>query len=322
MPVFAADGAAAFTDVSNKHPAYQAITYLHDKGLIAGYPDGTFKPNQQVDRAAAIKMVLAGKVTDADAKALANPGYSDVAKDAWYAGYAAKAVQLGIIDGPSASPAFNGGRPVILAEFLKVLELAQGMDPKSYGEIMLPFAGDVTDAKAWYYPYVRLGMASSLLQVDAQGLLHPDKKLTRGDVAQYVYYLLMYKESRRTQALLSLAETELSGNVIPNLSAQGLQSAKMAHTRALLAARGALASRPDAAIVKGAVKVTEGFGAIVDAYDAGVGGRPDDVLTATGKAWKLAEEAKSFSPSLAEIAGQMEQIAHNMAEEARSLKAK
>ncbi len=313
---------SSFSDVSKNHPAYQAILYLRDQGLIKGYADGTFKPNQEVDRAAAVKMILAGRITEEQVKGILNPGFTDVPADAWYAGYIAKATEFGIIDPPTKNPAFNGGRSVVLAEFLKILLLAQQVDVSAYSEIKLPFSPDVSDTGAWFYPYVRVALASSLLQVDTKGMLHPAKKLTRGDVALTVYHLLMYKANRRTQALLSLTETELSSNVLSNLSPQGLPFAKMARARALLAVRGALTSRPDSQIVKGAVKVTEGFGALVEAYEAGSAGRSDDAISLAGKAYQLAIQSKEFSPSLEPIATSMQTIAHDMAEEARKLKTK
>ncbi len=320
VPAVAAQGVAPFADVPASHPAYQAIQYLHEQGILQGYADNTFKPNAQVDRAAAVKMVLAGRITDEEVESLQNPGFTDIPADAWYDGYVAKAVALHVIDGPDKSSTFKGSTPVVLGAFLKIAELAQGMDPNSFSEIQLPLASDVSDVHAWFYPYVRLGIASSLLQVDKNGLLHPDATLTRADVATYVYRLLMYKENRRTQALLSLTETELAGNVIANLNPEGLASAKMAQARALVAARGALASKPDNTLVKGAVKVTEGFGALVNAYEAGVAGNIDQVLVLAGKAYELAAQAKTFSASLTEIADNMQGIAHNMAEEARALK--
>ena len=321
MPVrAAAQGTAPFTDVPASHPAYAAIMYLREQGILQGYSDNTFRPNAKVERAAAVKMVLAGRITEEEAASLQNPGFSDIPADAWYDGYVAKAVALGVIDGPQKSPAFNGSKLVTLDAFLKIVELAQGMDPNSYGEIQLPLASDVSDVRAWFYPYMRLAVATSMVQVDTNGLLHPGATLTRADVAMYVHRLLMYKQNRRTQALLSQTETELAGNVIANLNPEGLSAAKMAQARALVSARGALASKPDNTLVKGAVKVTEGFGALVNAYEAGVAGRIDDVITLAGKAYELAAQAKTFSASLTEIATNMQEIAHNMANEARALK--
>lgn len=322
IPSMYAQDSAPFSDVPRSSTAFEAITYLHAQGMLKGYADGTFRPAQEVDRAAAVKMILAGRVTDEQAAALPHPGFSDIPADAWYRGYAAKAVELHIIDGPSKVSTFNGSRPVVLAEFLKVLLLAQGMNPLSYSEIQSPLTTDVSDAQAWFYPFMRLSLATGLVQIDTRGQLRPDRKLTRGDVALLVYHLLMYKENRRTQALLSVAETELSGNLLNQLNPQGLPLARMSSTRALLAVRGALASRPDNPMVKGAVKITEGFGNLVSAYEAGLSGRPDEAIALAGQAYHLAEQAVKFSPELRTIATNMETIAHRMGEEGRAMKAK
>src|SRR5689334_5062568 len=37
------DDCSLFTEVNSKHWAYQAITALQQRGIITGYPDGTFK---------------------------------------------------------------------------------------------------------------------------------------------------------------------------------------------------------------------------------------------------------------------------------------
>jgi hypothetical protein len=39
-----------FRDLSTTHPAYAAITYLHDRGVIHGYADGTFRPDRHLSR--------------------------------------------------------------------------------------------------------------------------------------------------------------------------------------------------------------------------------------------------------------------------------
>ena len=40
-----------FKDVTEKHWAYKAIDELAEKGVINGYPDGTFKPDMPISRA-------------------------------------------------------------------------------------------------------------------------------------------------------------------------------------------------------------------------------------------------------------------------------
>ena len=46
-----------FTDISERNWYYRPILIGVNKGFIAGYPDGTFKPNQYITRAEACKIV-------------------------------------------------------------------------------------------------------------------------------------------------------------------------------------------------------------------------------------------------------------------------
>ncbi|MEK4712021.1 S-layer homology domain-containing protein [Sporosarcina sp. FSL K6-5500] len=50
--------AAAFRDVSKNHSNYKDIEYLAGKGVISGYPDGTFKPNEPVTNRQAAAMLV------------------------------------------------------------------------------------------------------------------------------------------------------------------------------------------------------------------------------------------------------------------------
>ena len=48
---------AIFTDVSRELWAYEAISVLCTKNIIAGYEDGTFKPNNNITRAEAAALI-------------------------------------------------------------------------------------------------------------------------------------------------------------------------------------------------------------------------------------------------------------------------
>ena len=168
---------------------------------------------------------------------------------------------------------------------------------------------------------MRYALASSIMTVNTSGQLEPARELTRADIAVFLYRFVMYQQSRRTQALLSETENEIV-NVLQQLDAKDINQATYASARALVAARGALTSKPDEPLVKGALKTAEGFQLLVQAYAAGTAGKLDDVITLTKKAWTTADEARTFSPSLATLATQMQTIAKNMADNARALQAK
>lgn len=321
VPVSFAQTESSFSDVPAAHRAFDAIAFLQSKGILQGYGDGTFRPNQSVNRAEATKIIVSTLMEIEEVEKYNETVYTDISNDAWYKPYVEAARQkLNIIDGPPKATSFNGSRTVNKAEFLKIMLLANGENPQtSYSEFIFPLASDVQHADEWFYPYMRLGIASSMILISPDGMLSPGAQLTRGDVAVMMYHYLMFKQGRRAQALLSEAENEIV-NLLQLLEANNIEQAHYASARSLLAARGALASRPDEDVVKAAVKVSEGFRILVSAYQAGAEGRLDDAIQLSSDAWHLAEKARSFSPELDSLATQMQTIAKNMADEARGLK--
>lgn len=315
--------APSFSDVPENHPAFNAVEFLKLAGILQGYQDGTFKPENKVNRAEALKIIV-GSVAKADDLAVfrSQTVYTDIPADAWYLSHVEYARQtMGIIDGPPKKTAFRGADSVKLAEFLKMLLLGRKVDPAaSFSDLKGTLATDVpTDA--WHYPYMRYALAASMIMATEQGLLEPGKDLARGELAMILFRLEMYDQHRRTQALLDETEGEIM-KVLEALENKNPARAMLASNRSLVAARGALASKPDEAIVKGAVKTAEGFQTLVHAYQAGVDGRLEAVLQLTSDAWHLAEKAKAFSPSLDALATQMQTIAKGMADEARALQKK
>lgn len=314
--------AATFKDVPANHPAFAAVEYLKSKNIIAGYADGTFKPDAKVNRAEALKIIVAPYVSQEVLATATVSVYGDVPSGAWFLPYVEAGRQmLGIIDGPPAKPNFLPTNNVTKSEFLKMLLIANKVDPvTTLGEIRGGLAADVTDPTQWYYPHIRFAVASSMTMVDEGGNLNPAQELTRAQVALLLYRLEMFKQGRRTQALLSEAETEIL-NVLALFENKDVVNAEYAATRSTVAARGALISAPDEAIVKGAVKISEGFQALVGSYKAGLTGDLDGTITLSGVAWNNATKAVEFSPGLKPIADQMQAIAKSLADEARAMKA-
>ncbi|WP_033540986.1 S-layer homology domain-containing protein [Planococcus sp. CAU13] len=85
-----------FDDVPGNHEFAFEIAYLHEAGIITGYPNGTFKPTDPVTRAHAVVMI--GRALDLN-DASRSTGFRDVAPNHPYSGYIASAVEEGIIKG-------------------------------------------------------------------------------------------------------------------------------------------------------------------------------------------------------------------------------
>ena len=306
--------AQSFSDVSESHPAYEAIEALKDAGVLQGYDDGTFKPSKSVNRAEAVKMIAAPLLTvDLLAQAKTTV-YDDVPEGVWYLPYIEWARQVfEFIDGPPKKTSFYGGNTVILVEFLKMLQLANGVDPNNFNaEVRLPLANDVTNVDEWYYPYMRYALSASMLSVDEEVRLYPGKNLTRADTAMLLYHFLLYQRQGRTQELLN--QTESNIGITLQAWGQGLPSeAEYASARALLTARGAHVNKPDDPVTNSALTVATAFRSLVRGYRAGIDKDYAEAERLAGEAWDLADQVE------VPIAEQIRTLSKTMAESAREL---
>ncbi|MFA5829615.1 MAG: S-layer homology domain-containing protein [Candidatus Gracilibacteria bacterium] len=188
--VFAIDTGTGFSDVPKTNPYYTEIMFLQAKGIISGYPDGTFKPNRIVNRAEALKIILgASKIQGQPAiDSGSNADFKDV-KDwnAWYYPYLNKATALGIISGyPDGT--FKPEQTVNLVENLKMLIKAGNVDVSHVAVPENPYTDAFTNQ--WYTQYVQYGKNLEWLIPDSQNSIFPNQGMTRGKLAQLIYNAL------------------------------------------------------------------------------------------------------------------------------------
>lgn len=48
---------ASFTDVSSDYHLYDSINWLQEQGVVVGYSDGTYRPDDDVNRVEFLKML-------------------------------------------------------------------------------------------------------------------------------------------------------------------------------------------------------------------------------------------------------------------------
>lgn len=306
---------AAFTDVPKSHFAAEAINYLSERGILNGYKDGTFQPDKKVTRAEAVKIIAAQFIESAPPAR--DPGFQDVPKEAWYFSSVAWAVaQRGVVDGPPKNLNFHPARAVTKSEFLKMLFAGNGVDMKSFGDIILAISSDVTDGKAWYYPVLRYAVATTTTVVSDAGLIGPNRDLTRGDVALLLHRFLLFRNGQRVQDALTQTKEEVEA-IITALSKGDVREAEYASARAILISRGALLAAPDEPVVKVAVKISEGYRALTRAYRASLSGDTDTVAKLASDAAYLAKQAREIDPGSTGLADTLEQHAKSFAKQAR-----
>jgi hypothetical protein len=306
----------SFSDVPSG-PVLEAVEFLKTEGMVSGYADGTFRPRDAVNRAEALKLIMGPLVKKDILSQLTTTSFDDVPKGQWYLPYVEAARQNGIVDGPPKRTSFLGSDPVRKMEFIKMLLLAYRIDPNAFSEIRLPLADDVTDPTTWYYPFLRYAFTTSMVSIGPDGMLNPSKELTRGDTALILSAFLRYRSGERTSTLLMEAQEEFSSTV-EQLENNDLTQAEFASARALLAARGAHASRPNDPTTQGTLKMAESLRALIRGLRAGVKKDYPESIRLAGDAWNLAARARELNSDLALLSTIAQTKAKSLADEGRA----
>jgi len=171
-----------FSDVTSQTLEGEAANALAEKGIIGGFPDGSFRGSQPVNRAEAAKFLLMSRLGVKNS-ALNNGRFTDVLEGEWYVKYIVTAADLGIIDGYKDGT-FRPANTVNTAEFLKMLtgafDLPQNIE---HGFSDVP-------SDAWFARYAGGADAFNLFPGGSEGKLQPEKLLTRGEVSIAIYRIL------------------------------------------------------------------------------------------------------------------------------------
>lgn len=160
----------AFSDLKGSY-AQTEILRLVEAGIVSGYEDGTFRPEQAVTRAALAKILVLSLQLAEEPEAASE--FEDVPEDAWYRGYAGALVKAGITQGASAT-AFSPNDPVTREQMAVFFIRAFGLEDKANKTALeMPFA-DIDQVSDWARPYVALAYHMGFIQ----GISHADGTLS------------------------------------------------------------------------------------------------------------------------------------------------
>ncbi len=170
------------SDISG-HWAEDYIIQLVTDGVVEGYDDNTFLPDNPVNRAEFLKMVL-GALSFEIPDSISSSAFSDVPTDAWYAPYTQTAYEERIAEGYDDGT-FGSSSYINRAEAVKILLEAAGTDVTSD---LLDFP-DI-DSDAWYYDYVSTAYNLGIISGYNDGTFGPGDNMTRAQVCKVLVELL------------------------------------------------------------------------------------------------------------------------------------
>lgn len=163
--------AATYPDVQADNKYYSAIEQVSALGIIEGFEDGTFKPDEKVTRAQMAKLVVGAKNLLAEAEGNTRQVFDDVApgKSEWAMGYVATANDYKIVNGTSATT-FDPEATVTYMQAMKMLVVAAGYEDWAQDQ------GGWPEGYRYYGNQLKIGAGVSGVSDDTE--------LTRGQVAQ------------------------------------------------------------------------------------------------------------------------------------------
>ena len=171
------DKRVSFSDIIAFHPYVQAIRWAKETDIVRGYLDGTFRPEQPMNRAEFLKIVL--ESTNAETSPVTvDSHFTDVDSRDWYAPYVQHAYEKGIVQGyPNGT--FRPSQSVTTAEALKIVYTTYGISTKEQSGL-------------WYQGFMNSAKEKALFY-DQQLRAHDEVK--RKDVVWILYSLFKEKEN-------------------------------------------------------------------------------------------------------------------------------
>ncbi|MBO5948735.1 S-layer homology domain-containing protein [bacterium] len=185
--------ANSYSDIDKDFWAYDKIEALSKEGVLAGYPDGTFKPNENVTRAEFATMVIHG-LYQQDAKIENKTDFIDLPETNWAYTRVQQAVNFDLIKG-TPEGYFYPNEPVTRAHTISVAVNAlatRNITESKARDVLKEVYTDYEQIPNWII--INAGKAEILdMNVKVpnyEKLFNADKSATRAEAAVAVYNMV------------------------------------------------------------------------------------------------------------------------------------
>ena len=170
------------------------IRYLTCRGIVSGYADGYFRPNNPITRAEFSKMVTLAFSIPRTTPAVRS--FSDVPTNYWAYGYIESLTAAGVINGQNAAqcaaagvaaPCFRPNNPISRAELVKMVVVASG----TAAQTSTTAYPDVPPSY-WAYSYIQTATARQWVGGFPDNSFRPNALATRAELSKVVYLALNF----------------------------------------------------------------------------------------------------------------------------------
>ncbi len=181
------EGEQIFPDVGISHRNLEAISYLFNEGIVSGYPDGTFRPAQSVNRAELLKLLIGASVMDFDPALYDQSCFSDVAAGQWFTPYVCYAKEMGWVRGYSDG-SFRPAQTVTKVESIKMVLEAFAIETPDVATVS--YFDDV-NLEDWFAPYIETAYDYTFLE-ESSSPFSPHSDMTRAGVSEVIYRVYVF----------------------------------------------------------------------------------------------------------------------------------
>lgn len=186
--------AFAFPDVNETHWAAKQITELGERGIVVGYPDGTFQPDENVTRAEFASMAI--KALGQEDISVAQPvNFTDVTPEFWAYSAIQKALYFELIAYNESSKTFRPDDTVSRAEAISMavnaLTTQEISDVKAL-EVLKGYQDLKNTPVDFIIPAGKAEILNMLVTMpnDKQKRIEATRPATRAEVAMILYRMI------------------------------------------------------------------------------------------------------------------------------------
>lgn len=174
------------------HKYEDAIWFVYSGGIVQGYEDGSYKPDQKINRAELLKIVVKSKYNNEYEAYEDRDCFTDVKSDAWYSKYVCFAEDMNLVEGYNDG-SFKPANEINFVEALKIVLIGMGYDYE---------VGD-----PWFSEIVVLASENNFIPLDIDKF---EDVLSRAQMAEMITRIMKFQAEELDEYLGAMAEARIT----------------------------------------------------------------------------------------------------------------